>query len=206
VQDIRAGWEPNIGSWAWGVSAADTPANQAGYKACILHVYSLAERVAPGYFVFWFNPAIGGGETDVWTSLVPAIPLPRLWIGYDMTAQMWGTWGGDAAEWAVQVSGQHPNLNDLLAWIHANPTVAGLCFPEVGNGPSTSGPNQDSGIGDDPGFWINFFAWLTPVLRSGVSVKLGVWNLKDIVLDDYPLTHTAITAALAVLNADGLVA
>jgi hypothetical protein len=179
VQHLSPSWEGNLAdtTWPWGTLGNDTSGNQTGYVNAWIHIWNLANTIAPGYFKWWWCPDFPGGASNMtnWEpggAYYPGDAYVDV-IGLDI----YNTWAGgggfpgDGAMLTAITSGNAPNWNQCLAYAAAHGKA--LCVPEWGMNGNSSYPNG----GDDTAYINNCWNLFTTAATSyGLTVYVFPWN------------------------------
>jgi hypothetical protein len=206
IVHICPGWEANNGYYPWAMSSGnDTTANRNGYKAAWIHIWNLANAVAPGYFKFWWNPDYNGGVSG--PDFSPSGPY---WPGsqyVDVVGNdIYNTWAdggsfpGDAAMLNSINTGPTPNFSEFLTY--ASSTGKAICIPEWGMSGSGSLPNG----GDDPTYITNIFNLCVAAAEAGVTVYLFPWNNTGAApISGYPNALATLTSLVGSAVTSGII-
>jgi hypothetical protein len=204
VQFICPGWEFNGNWYPWGIEGNDTTANQQGFVATWIHIWNLANAVAPGYFKFWWNPSAmqypgiadvtPGGAYYPGDQFVDGIGMD-IYNNYNAST----TWPGDAVYLQTLESGPQPNWDTILTYCQAHGKA--IIVPEWG----LNGGGASNG-GDDPTFVTNVFDLGVAAANLGVPVFLFPWvNTGANPFTQYPNSLAELTTLVGQAVANGMI-
>jgi hypothetical protein len=210
VPIMKPAWEFNLptASTPWGVGGADTTGNRAGFIAVWRYLWNLAEAIAPGFFIWWWNPTIGLATntplTGILTNYYPGDAYVD-GVGADIynSYPPSDVWPGDATWLTDMTTGNDPNWNELVAFCGAH--NKDLIIPEWAPWPFSNTPGQPSSPGDDATFVNNMFTLFIAAARSGINVFALPYNGGVNWPVNYPLAYAALQANVAACVADSLI-
>lgn len=175
IRIFRPGWEFNGNWYPWGLLGNETNSNMANFCAVWIYLWNLANAIAPGYFIWWWNLTALPFTNDVnFVPGGPCYPGDKYvdGIGFDLynNANGYGSFPGDNVMQSNLVSGNQPNWTTMVNYAASH--NKSLVIPEWGlNGGSA--PSN----GDDTAFiqytWNLFLAAAT---TYNLQVYVGPWN------------------------------
>ena len=182
VQHIMPMWEFNQiqATWPWGILDQDTAANQANFRNTWIHAWNIANTVAPGFFIWWWQPSAFCYEN--FTDAAPGGPYrPGTGstyvdvIGMDVynTYNAGSSFPGDTTMLSNFLNGNTVNWTQCLNYALANKLDMGVSEWGMDGG---SGPNG----GDDATYVSNFWnEWVTAAIAlapNGNKIYVFPWN------------------------------